>query len=114
MKRVLICGSRDWQDLGAIFNRVAGLGPKDIVIHGGAVGADRLAEQAARQLGHHTAEVRPLWDHFGKRAGHIRNAAMLDLQPDLVLAFQRNGSKGTQGTIDEARKRGVEVEVFTA
>jgi hypothetical protein len=39
---------------------------------------------------------------------------MLDTGPDLVLAFQRNGSRGTQHTIDEARARGIPVEVFTA
>jgi hypothetical protein len=36
---------------------------------------------------------------------------MLDTKPDLVLAFQRDGSRGTQHTIDEARKRGIPVEV---
>jgi hypothetical protein len=39
---------------------------------------------------------------------------MLDDEPDRVLAFQRNGSRGTQHTIDEARRRGIPVEVVDA
>jgi len=50
----------------------------------------------------------------GNGAGHARNRAMLDLRPDLVISFQRNGSRGTQGTIDEARRRGIDVEVHEA
>jgi hypothetical protein len=39
---------------------------------------------------------------------------MLDEQPTLVLAFQRNGSTGTEGVIREARRRRIPVEVFAA
>lgn len=109
--RVLVCGSRDWENLGLIIDALRQLPPKAIVIHGGARGADQMAAQFARQIGLHTAEVKPLWDHFGNRAGHVRNSAMLDLQPDRVIAFSL-GTPGTQGTIDEARKRGIQVDVF--
>jgi ABC-type Fe3+-hydroxamate transport system substrate-binding protein len=43
----------------------------------------------------------------------MRNAAMLDLQPDLVIAFS-NGSPGTNSTMTEARRRGIPVEVHSA
>jgi hypothetical protein len=89
------------------------------VIHGAASrkprgverSADMLADRAARELGF-TVEPHPAdWKRHGKAAGPIRNLAMLDTKPDLVLAFQRDGSRGTQHTIDEARKRGIPVEV---
>lgn len=35
---------------------------------------------------------------------------MLGLEPDLVIAFS-TGSRGTQFTIDQARKRGIPVEI---
>jgi hypothetical protein len=38
---------------------------------------------------------------------------MLDLAPGLVIAFHADGSRGTQDTIDEARRRGIPVEVHT-
>ena len=108
--RVLVCGSRGWDDEVRITNRLADLPDGTLIICGGADGADLIARDRARLLGLHTAEVRPLWSRFGKRAGHVRNAVMLDLEPDLVIAFTL-GTAGTQGTIDGARKRGIPVEV---
>jgi hypothetical protein len=38
---------------------------------------------------------------------------MINSEPDLVLAFQRDQSPGTQHTIGLARKREIPVEIFT-
>jgi hypothetical protein len=111
--KVLVCGSRDWQDRDRINAVVAGFDRDTIVIQGGAKGADIMARHAAAIANLHWAEVPALW-RTGKGAGIRRNRAMLDLEPDLVVAFQRNGSRGTQYTIDEARRRGIPVEVHTA
>jgi hypothetical protein len=113
--RVLVCGSRDWDDCDTINRRVAELPQGSIVIQGGARGADRMARHAAALAGLHCAEVPALWRN-GKGAGPARNRAMLDLEPDLVIAFQRDASHshGTQHTVDEARRRGIPVEVYTA
>lgn len=115
--KVLICGSRDWKDTAAIRARVNALPDDTIVIEGGAVGADANARHFAEQRGLFVADMAVRsshWRRHGKGAGHKRNHAMLDLGPDLVIAFQRNASNGTQGTIDEARRRGVAVEVHSA
>jgi hypothetical protein len=117
--KVLVCGSRDWPPLsgtGTIRERIEQLPEGALVIAGGAKGADTMAAGWAVRRGLFVAEVccaRDHWELFGKRAGHRRNAAMLDLAPDFVIAFQRNGSSGTQNTIDEARRRGIPVEVIT-
>ena len=112
--KVLVCGSRDWPSPRRIRDRLRDL-PKGVTImHGDARGADKQADVIARGYGM-PVEVFPAdWRGQGKRAGYLRNLAMLDQKPDLVLAFQRNGSRGTQHTIDEARKRGIPVEVYTA
>lgn len=107
---VLVCGSRRWYDFNTIKLRLELLPEDTIIVHGGADGADSLAEKAAGQLGLHTAIVRPRWERYERRAGHIRNAAMLRLKPDRVIAFSL-GTGGTQGTIDAARKLGIDVEV---
>ena len=113
-ERVLICGSRSWSDSLAVYERVSALPEGTIVIEGGALGADEYAYEAAKARGLFVAEVECLdehWELFGKGAGHRRNHAMLDLQPDLVIAFSL-GSNGTEGTITEARRRGIPVEVY--
>lgn len=116
---VLVCGSRDWTDrhaiLGAILDRAPGK-----IIHGAAPGADRIAADVARLYLIEAQAFPADWTKHGKRAGILRNLAMLGAVEDewhegrevLVLAFQRNGSRGTQHTIDEARRRGIPVEVY--
>lgn len=122
---VVVCGSRDWADAQMIRARLRALPGehKDItIIHGACsrringreIAADALAAEAARVLGC-TVEPHPAdWETYGKAAGPIRNRQMLDRCPDLVLAFQRNGSRGTQDCVDEARCRGIAVEVHEA
>lgn len=47
------------------------------------------------------------WDVFDRRAGPVRNSWMLDLKPDLVIAFP--GGRGTQNMVEQAKKRGIKV-----
>jgi YspA, cpYpsA-related SLOG family len=110
-RRVLVCGSRDWRDAQTIRERLSRSDVlQAIVIQGGAKGADLIAKNVCRDKRVHSAQVDPLWGKLGKRAGYLRNLAMLDLEPDLVIAFTK-GTPGTQITIDEARRRGIPVEV---
>lgn len=114
MSRVLVCGSRDWSDIHAIRLALVALDPHTTIIHGAAPGADTIAGWLAHDFGF-TVEAFPAdWKRYGKRAGFLRNVAMLDTRPTLVLAFQKNGSRGTQHTIDEARKRDIPVVVKSA
>jgi hypothetical protein len=111
--RVLVCGSRDWRNWRAIDTAVRALPPGTTIVHGGARGADLLAGGAATRFGYPVEVFLPDWQAEPRRAGILRNLRMLDTQPDRVVAFQRNGSRGTQHTIDEARRRGIPVEVIT-
>lgn len=125
---VVVCGSRAWADGAAIQRRLSALpgAHEDItIIHGACsrkdpatgaeISADMLAAREARQLGFKVDPYPANWLLHGRRAaGPIRNRQMLDRCPDLVLAFQRNGSRGTQDCVDEARRRGIAVEVHEA
>jgi hypothetical protein len=115
--KVLVCGSRDWTDRGEVDAAISGLPGEHeavTVVVGDANGADAIAAEFAAYYGFEIHLHRANWDYYGKRAGILRNLAMLDECPDLVIAFQRNGSRGTQHTIDEARKRDIPVKVHTA
>ncbi len=116
--RIQITGSREFTDYDivsdAIYDAASGaidLDSVTIVSGNCPTGGDRLAEQVAENnrlmLELHPAD----WEKYGKRAGFIRNAEMIDLQPDVVLAFKKRGAgnKGTQMTIDLARRKGIEV-----
>ena len=109
--KILVTGSRKWTDYDFIKTRLAELPPDTVIIEGGANGADILAGTAAVSLGLRRIVVRASWDRWGKAAGAIRNRTMLDLKPDLVLAFRIAESPGTTDCIEEAKRRGIEVEV---
>lgn len=116
--RVLVCGSRDWPDDQALWDRLSETHrdrPIDLLIYGGAYGADSCAGLWARRM---DVPVRVFKPNYDRWPGHVaplkRNIEMLDEHPDLVIAFQCNGSSGTQHTINEARKRGIPVEVISS
>lgn len=119
MYKVLVCGSRTWRDKDEIHEHLQSLKEQCqdratffTVIHGACpTGADKIADIWCKK---NNVPVKPFpanWDKYGKAAGPIRNKQMVQTHPDLVLAFS-NGSKGTQDTIDLARKAGIEVKVI--
>jgi hypothetical protein len=115
--RVIITGSRDWSDPNAarklIADRLFDLPVESVIVHGAARGADRFAHQEAQKLGL-LVEPHPAdWDTYGKSAGFRRNAEMISLGADLVLAFWNGKSNGTKHTIDLAHKAGIPVEVLS-
>jgi hypothetical protein len=80
----------------------------DVIIHGGATGADTLAQAYANDRVIPTLVFKADWDKYGRAAGPKRNAAMLKQgKPDLVIAFP--GGKGTADMVRRAEAAGVPV-----
>lgn len=101
--RVLISGSRDYPRKDQVRRFVALMRPLDTVIVGGARGVDTWAQEAAEERPDLGIEIHPAdWEVYGRRAGAVRNAAMVD-RADLVVAFWDGKSRGTKNTIDFAR-----------
>lgn len=118
-KKVLVTGSRDFEEgqivLDAITAEVETEGQRLILIHGAARGADSLADIAGNWLPNVLVVSVPAdWEHDGYAAGPIRNAAMLELAPDVVLAFYKKGAanRGTQNCVDAAERQGILVKKF--
>lgn len=111
----MITGSRTWRDYARIRDAISEINeetPIDIVVHGGATGADMLSDRACRSLGIRTEVHIPRWSTEGRGAAVRRNLRMLDTRPDQVLAFRVGGeSRGTDHAIHHARKRGIPVRV---
>lgn len=106
---LLVCGGRDFAESEAVERALDPIaGEIDIVIHGNAPGADTLVKNWCRDHGIHAADVRALWGFWGNAAGPRRNAAMLALRPDLLIAFP--GGKGTENCVAQAERAGVPVK----
>jgi predicted Rossmann-fold nucleotide-binding protein len=113
MKRILVCGGRNYNNVGQAWRVLAKyVGHDDIVIEGGANGADSLANQFCREHGIAVAVVPANWGFYDKRAGALRNSWMLRLNPDLVIAFP--GGSGTANMIAQAKAAKVEVIIGDA
>lgn len=129
--RVLVTGSRDWEDGNLIFGVLDDIGFEVgldwmVVIHGACpTGADHYADLWAEArdtgLSRHPAD----WDRHGKAAGPRRNAEMVAAGANVCLAFigpcrkrncrqpQPHGSHGATGCADLAEKAGIETRRFT-
>jgi len=112
--RVLVTGSRDYADRQRVRSELEkllvyaanGLPSRITVVHGGATGADTLADEEAKKLGYLTEpypitkeEWRPPHLHgaLDRMAGPRRNAQMIATGIDLCLAFPQGESRGTRG-----------------
>jgi hypothetical protein len=119
--RILVTGSRDWQDQDAVHKALADTVrelPADrevIVVHGGCwAGADHIADDWAKAYGA-TVEVHYAnWDRHKRAAGPLRNRHMVELGADLCLSFIRNRSRGASHCTHIAEQAGIPVRRWTA
>lgn len=125
---VLITGSRMWTDKFLIHNVLTSFhwmlageygSARDITLVSGAcpTGADRMGEETASKLGWTVVQFPALWHLYGKKAGPMRNEAMVDFvatpgEPALCLAFILDGSKGATMTADLAEKAGIHTQRY--
>ena len=112
MTRVLVCGSRDYQNYLTFAREMRHLesehGPFDTIIHGGARGTDWMAHLYVGERMEIIFEAD--WDKHGKAAGPIRNQRMLDEgKPEMVIAFK--GGRGTADMVRRAKAAGVRVVI---
>ena len=113
--KILVCGGREYGDREFLHSFLDGLLDTEEekithVIHGNARGADKLAHGWAVLHGIQPVACDAIWTVGGvynPRAGLVRNQAMLDLNPDLVVAFP--GERGTAHMVRIARKKNVRV-----
>lgn len=108
--KIIVTGGRGYADkdylykvLDSFHNRY-GLSH---VIHGASGLADTNAGQWAREHGVQPVACPANWDHFRRSAGPIRNKAMAELGPDLVIAFP--GNNGTRNMVQTATEHEIEV-----
>lgn len=114
--KVLVCGGRNFNDytkLSDVLDRFVADFGIGCIIEGGAKGADALARHWAEDNRVCYIEVPAQWDNFGKAAGMLRNEWMIKYcDPQFVIAFPTQGSKGTWGMISLAKLQAIPVLVI--
>lgn len=110
--RVLVCGGRNYDDYESLATCLSAVQvtrePFTVLIHGGASGADTLADTYARRHNIPVLVFDADWKTHGRAAGPKRNKKMLtEGAPDLVMAFP--GKVGTKNMVALAVAAGVEV-----
>lgn len=123
MYKVLVTGSRNLTNPRMLINALSfeleyaeSKGEQLLLIHGACpTGADKIADDWALEMvrrGHgvfidrHPAN----WNKYGAAAGPYRNKDMVDLKPDIVLAYPIGESRGTRGTMKMALEAGLTVK----
>lgn len=110
----LICGGRRFNDqamFDSVMSQLVGLwGVPKTVVHGAALGADRMAGAWANRLAINVVAMPAQWSEHGKAAGPIRNEAMLlEHKPNRVIAFP--GGKGTADMARCAKQKPSEIDL---
>lgn len=109
--RLLVTGDRHWTDNLAVGVAFALLDPK-VVIHGGAKGADSIANFEAYRQHIPTIQVDAEWHLYGRAAGPIRNRRMVnEFKPTHVMYCHDNlpSSRGTADMVKYALSRALPV-----
>lgn len=124
--RVLVTGSRTWDDRAAIAVAFNLIEDDDVtLVHGTAKGADTLAESVARSRGWKIERHPAQWNTHTDRcpdwhlelercrmAGHRRNAEMVDSGADVCFAFIKDGSPGATACALLADNAGIKTMIW--
>ena len=98
--KIAVIGSRSVESIE--FDLI-GARQGDIIVSGGARGADTLAADEARRRGLEVVEFRPNYARYGRAAPHVRNSEIVE-SCDRLVAFWDGKSRGTASTIEKAKR----------
>lgn len=115
VKKILVTGDREWDDIPRIVEELKGYRPGTILVHGACRGADNICAAVAEALGFEVRAYPADWNKHRKAAGPIRNKQMLDEENkpdepiDLCLAFHNdlNKSRGTANMVAQVDKANI-------
>lgn len=112
--KLAVIGSRDFVDYARMEQcllRNFRVEEIEVVISGGARGADTLAARFAGRHGLPLEIVPADWKTHGRKAGPVRNAEIVE-RADVLVAFWDGLSRGTRDSITRARMAGKRVMIF--
>lgn len=101
-----VIGSRSFSDYELLKSTLDDL-DISMIVSGGAIGADSLAEIYAKEKGIKTLIFKPDWA-LGKSAAAIRNLKIVE-HSDVIVSFWDGLSRGTKMTMRMAYSKNVKV-----
>jgi hypothetical protein len=112
--KLAVVGSRTFNDyelLSKSIDEVREQTQIDEIVSGGANGADKLAEQYAKENNLKLTIFKAHWHKYGKKAGYIRNKEIWEYV-DFGIAFWDGKSKGTAHSFKLSEKFGKELKII--
>ena len=109
--KLAIVGSRSFNNYNLLKDTINKYDNIKLIISGGAIGADKLAEQYAKEYNIETKIYLPDWNKYGKKAGPIRNELIIK-DCDIVIAFWDGESRGTLSSINIAKTLNKKLELI--
>lgn len=110
--KLAVIGSRSFTDRARLYSVLGAVKtPVNCIVSGGAVGADRMAEEWANERNIETQIFYPDYKAYERRAPLVRNELIVR-ESDALLAFWDGESRGTKFTIDYAQRNGRAVKII--
>ena len=106
--RVIVCGGRDYADRVRVFQALDAAHAKrpiKTLVHGGAPGADSLAQDLGRERGYRSSDETRIGSALAPKAGPVRNQQMADAGAGGCIAFP--GGIGTTDVVRRATAVGI-------
>lgn len=114
-KRIAVVGSRVFGDYDLLDNVLKEfVEPEDLIISGGAIGADSMAQRWVKENGGSILIHYPNKKLHGQSAPFVRNRFIAE-DAEIVLAFYASGKfqqGGTANTVNHARELGREIHEY--
>lgn len=111
--KVAVVGSRSFNDYAQLKLELDSLHQVkkiSLIVSGGAVGADSLAERWAKENQVETLIFLPDWAKYGKPAAVVRNRLIIEASEECI-AFWNGTGRGTKSSIDLAKKKGIPLKI---
>jgi len=109
LDRLAVIGGRDFSDY-KLMCEVLDKYEIEVIVSGGARGADSLGERYGRERGIEVKVFKADWDRYGKSAGFKRNYLIID-DCNYVIGFWDGKSKGTEHSLKIAKEKNKKIKV---